>query len=184
MRVITCGFKCVKQWGRRFFCSLLHGALIKSSESKLLDLSEQSTLYLSRVTWYLFSLAMFLRICDGLDNGIFFSSKFETVEMTTWRFFPQGSPNLRTPIILIWMHFLGIKVRVLWGFQDLGQLLETSAVFVICMPHAVCCTHICRFVSTVSNSDGQKGEILTDLYKPALAVVFKGSVLGRVEISV
>lgn len=62
-------------------------------------------------------------------------------------------------------------------------MLETSAVFVMCMPHAVCCTHICGFVSTVSpSSDGQKGELLTDLYKPALAVVFKGSVPWRVEI--
>lgn len=44
---------------------------------------------------YLFSSAVFLRICSGLDNCICFSIKIDTVDMTTWRFFfPEESKPL------------------------------------------------------------------------------------------
>lgn len=81
------------------------------------------------------------------------------------------------------MHFLAVKGRVLQGFQDPWQLLETSAVFLMCMPLEVCCTPIYGFLSTVNpDSDGQKGELLTDLCEPVLAVAFKQSVQWRAQI--
>lgn len=66
-----------------------------------------------------------------------------------------------------------------------GSLTAAGDLSCLCDLHAPCSVlyPYLQVLSTVSNSDGQKGEILTDLYKPALAVVFKGSVLGRVEIS-
>lgn len=69
-----------------------------------------------------------------------------------------------------------------------GSLTAAGDLSCLCDVHAPCSVLYpylhCEFVSTVSpNSEGQKGEVLTDVYRPALAVVFKGSVPWRVDIS-
>lgn len=75
-----------------------------------------------------------------------------------WRFFPE-QPELLDPNHLGGDALCGSQRQGSAGLQDLRQLLETSAVFLMCMPLAGCCTDIYVFLSTVSpGSDGQEGE--------------------------